>query len=382
MSELGGTRRLAIVAVATFVVLGMPKAAFGVAWPSVSGDLGRDIADLGTILAVFVGGYFTGTISTGRVVSLIGSGTALAAAALVSTAGLLGYAVAGSWGALLVAAIVLGCSGGVLDAVVNAHVALRHGPGVMGWLHAGWGAGSAAGPAMMTGLLALGAGWRTGYWVIASLQAVVLAALVATRPEWDGPTGSPQRGSVAPGPTVYLTLLIFLVYVGLEVAAASWAFTLLTEGRGIATGPAGLAVTGFWVALTAVRVGLGIAGNRTPPAPAAALAVAASVALTALLWWSPAAWVGPVALVGLGAALGPIFPLQTVLTPHRVGAAATTAMIGYQLAAASLGAILIPGGLGPLVARWGVGVVPPVLFGAAVALAAADAAARHFAAKG
>ena len=90
MSETGGTRRVAIVAVATFVVLGMPKAAFGVAWPSVAGDLGREIADHGTILAVVVGGYFTGTVSTGRVVARIGSGTALAPAALVSTAGLLG----------------------------------------------------------------------------------------------------------------------------------------------------------------------------------------------------------------------------------------------------------------------------------------------------
>jgi fucose permease len=172
-------------------------------------------------------------------------------------------------------------------------------------------------------------------------------------------------------------MLIFLLYVGLDVAAGSWAYTLLTEGRGIGEGPAGIAVTGYWVALTAVRIGLGIAGERTRPAPAATAAVIAVAVFTGLLWWSPSPWVGPVALVLLGASFGPIFPLQTFLTPQRVGAEATTAMVGYQMAAASVGAIVIPGGLGPLVAEWGVGIVPPVLFVGALALVAVDAAARR-----
>ena len=102
-----------------------------------------------------------------------------------------------------------------------------------------------------------------------------------------------------------------------------------------------------------------------------------SVGFAGLLWWSPAPWVGPLALVGLGGALGPVFPMHTLLTPGRVGAGATTAMVGYQLAAASIGAILIPGGLGPMVGRWGIAVVPPVLFVAAAALAVADAAVRR-----
>ena len=101
--------------------------------------------------------------------------------------------------------------------------------------------------------------------------------------------------------------------------------------------------------------------------------------LTGLLWWSPAPWVGPAAFIALGAALGPIFPLQTLLTPLRVGASATPTMVGYQMAAASVGAILIPGGLGPLVSRFGVEIVAPVLVVAAVGLVVASEAARRWA---
>jgi hypothetical protein len=43
-----------LIAVAAFVVLGMPKAAFGVAWPSVAEDLARNIADLGAVVALHI----------------------------------------------------------------------------------------------------------------------------------------------------------------------------------------------------------------------------------------------------------------------------------------------------------------------------------------
>ena len=52
-------------------------------------------------------------------------------------------------------------------------------------------------------------------------------------------------------------------------------------------------------------------------------------------------------------------------------------MVGYQMAAASIGAILIPGGLGPLVSRFGVEIVAPVLVITALCLVAASEATRR-----
>ncbi|MCB2224672.1 MAG: MFS transporter [Actinobacteria bacterium] len=367
----------AAVAVSAFLVLGMPKAAFGVAWPSMAGDLTRDLADLGTAVAVFVGGYLVGTLTVGRLAARFGMAPLLTAGATVATVGVIGYATAGSWPHLLGAAVVLGVGGGWLDAGVNAHVALHRSARVMGWIHAGFGIGSALGPLLMTGLLALDAGWRPGFWIIAGLQALILAGLVSSFRSWEGTGEPPPPGRVPFRPVVLLALAVFLFYVGIEVAVAQWAFTLFTEGRGLGEGVAGLAVTGFWVALTAVRVLLGIAGDRTAPAPVAGWAALAVLGCTLVLWWSPADWVDPAALIALGAALGPIFPIHMLLTPRRVGAGATTAMVGYQMAAASTGAALIPGGLGPLVGWFGIGVVAPVLVIAAAAQLAVTEALRR-----
>jgi len=370
--------RTAAIAIAAFVVLGMPKAAFGVAWPSVADDLHREIADLGLIVSIFVGGYFTGTLSAGRLINRLGTGAILTAAAGGATVAIGGYAVSGTWPFLLLSAIVLGVAGGLLDAGLNAHVALHRGARVMGWLHAGYGVGSAVGPLMMTGFLAIDAGWRVGFWIIAFLQGAVVVALGFTLRDWDGPEGRPPPTRVRHHPVVFLTLLVFLLYVGLEVAAAHWGFTLLTEGHSLSESAAGLAVTGFWISLTGTRVLLGIAGDRTPHALVAGSGAVAALACTTLLWWSPSSWVGPAALIALGGVIGPIFPLQTLLTPLRVGTSATPTMVGYQMAAASLGAILIPGGLGPLVGRFGVEIIAPVLTVAAGGLVVAGEAARRW----
>ena len=56
---------LLALSIATFVLLGMPKSAFGIAWPSVAGDFGRSIGDLGLVITVYVIGYFVSSVATG-----------------------------------------------------------------------------------------------------------------------------------------------------------------------------------------------------------------------------------------------------------------------------------------------------------------------------
>lgn len=369
--------RTALIAVGAFAVLAMPKAAFGVAWPTASADLGFDIADLGAVVSIYVAGYFTGTLTVGRLVTRFGTGQILASAAVGATVAIVGYAVAGNWAFLILSAAVLGICGGWLDAGINSYAALHRGARVMNWLHAGFGVGSALGPLMITGLLAIQIDWRIGFWIIASLQAGVVVALAVTVRDWDGPAGRTTPGKVRRNPTVVLTLLLFLFYVGLEVTAGQWGFTLLSEGRSLSEGVAGLTVTGFFVVYTGARILLGFVGDRVSPGRVAGFSSLAAVGMTALLWWSPTPWVGAASFLGLGAALGPIFPLQTLLTPIRVGTSATPTMVGYQLAAASIGAILIPGGLSPLVKSFGVGIIAPVLLATAIATAAVGEAARR-----
>ncbi len=356
--------RLLAISVLAFVVLGMPKSAFGVAWPSVAGTFRRPLAELGVAITVYVAGYFLATLTSGDLGRYLRPGRLLSLAGWLATAMLAGYAVAPSWPFLLVCAVGLGFAGGWIDAGINAHVAQRHGARAMGFLHAGFGAGATLGPALMTALVGAGTSWRLGFAGLAAAQGILAAAFVRTRHRWGLPEPAgrrPARPRLERRMPLVLALTVFALYSGVEVGAGQWAFTLLSEGRGLDTGVAGLAVAAFWAALTAARLGLGLMGDRISPVPIVTASAVAALAGAATLWWNPVDWVGLTGLIVMGFALGPIFPLQTTLTPQRSGVAYTPVAVGYQLAAATAGAAVLPGGLGLLVAWQGLEVVAAVL---------------------
>lgn len=367
------SRRLLLLAVLSFAVLGMPKAAFGVAWPSVAGDLGRPLAQLGTVITVYVAGYFLTTLLTGWSLRLVGTGPLLAGASGLGAVALVGYTVAGEWWVLMVSAVALGASGGWIDAAVNSHVALHHGARAMGVLHAGFGIGSTLGPLILTVLVDLDRSWRIGFGLLAVAQIALTAGFLVVMGRWgDPPAGRrPERPRLERPAVLMVTLVVFALYTGLELGAGQWAFTLLSEGREVSERVAGLAVVGFWGGLTASRLLMGVIGDRLPPSRTLLAGTISAAVTTGLVWWSPLPWVGPVALVLTGFVLGPIFPLQTLLTPGRMGTGYTPWAVGFQIAAANLGAAAIPGSIGLLVSLTGLESIGGALAVTAVALAAA-----------
>ena len=362
---------LLAVSVAAFVALGMPKSAFGVAWPSVAADFGRPVADLGLVIAVYVIGYFIAAAATGWLTRRFSVGALLMFASVLATLSLIGYATAPSWLWLLVAVIGLGLAGGVIDAGVNAVVAVHHGARAMGMLHAGFGIGATLGPLIMTTLIETDSSWRLGFVVLAVVQGVLALLYIRTRREWNVGIDPADRSKAARPVRrglLWGALIMFALYAGVEVGTGQWAYTLLTEGRGMSTVAAGGAVTAFWATLTVSRLGLGVIGHRVSIHRLLWFSSVLVLIGASTLWSNPAEWAGPAALVVMGLALGPIFPLQTTLTPNRVGAAFTPTAVGYQLAAATVGAAAIPGGLGLLVAQRGLEVVGFVLMVATVLL--------------
>src|SRR5262245_44054195 len=66
-------------------------------------------------------------------------------------------------------------------------------------------------------------------------------------------------------PAIWANVALFLVYTGVEAMAGQWAYSLFTEGRGMAPALAGMAVSGYWGSLTLGRVASG-AASRIPAA--------------------------------------------------------------------------------------------------------------------
>lgn len=371
-------RRRLLVGAFAFAALGMPRGSFGVAWPSAAADLVRPLSDLGVLLAVFVTVYAASTAVSGRLADALGAGRLLVAAGTVAAAGLAVMALGGEWLAVLAGVGLAGAGGGVIDAAVNSQVALHHGPRAMGLLHASFGIGATAGPLVVTLTLQQAGGWRTGFTVFAAVQAAAVLGLLSTMPGWEPPVQAQAgEGRLRRPRVVALSLAVFVLYASVEVGLAHWGYSLLTVGRGVSEAAAGVAVTAYFGALTVSRLALGVAGHRASPSLVMGWGTVAALVGALLVWWAPHPLVAGSGMLLAGAGLGPVFPLGVSLTPSRVGDAATSRMVGYQIAAANLGAAAFPAGVGWLVALAGVGVVGPAVTAAGVVLVVVAEALRR-----
>src|SRR5438874_8378913 len=255
----------------TFVTLGLPAGALGVAWPSMRASFGEPLAGLGLVPATFTVAYFLASATSGPLTGRLGTSGLLLGGCALSTVAWLGLALAPEWWIVIMVSLLAGAGSGLIDASVNAHISLNRGVRYMGWLHASWALGAALGPPVVVLSLAGTSSWRAGF---AAMGAAFLAnglLVSARRQDWAkatlSPTGHPSEK--APGRIIYRRAIVmlaglFLVAAGLEATAGNWSYTQLTVGRGV---PAGLATWGatlFWAGLAAGRVALGVMGNRLP----------------------------------------------------------------------------------------------------------------------
>lgn len=359
--------RAALLALAAFVVLGLPDGMLGPAWPALRRELDQPLAALGELTALVSGGFVVSSLLSSRIRDRLGPGSAIALGAAGASAALVVYAASPVWAGLLVASFALGFFSGQLDSGFNAHVALNHGPRLMNALHASYGIGATIGPLVIVAALAAGS-WRWAYAAAAAADVAVFVALFVTRR--DLPVAPPDRWqSLAPAhvPRLALPLMLalFFLIVGLEVAVGSWAPTLL-EHRGYGPGRASAWVAAYWALFTAGRAGLAVAGRRIAPATTVRASTVVALAGVVLLEWTPLG----LPVTGLG--LAGLFPALVSLTPFRLGADRAAAAIGYQFAAATLGSTVLVGAAGLVAQFIGIGALVPFFVAVAVALVALE----------
>ncbi|MER7417574.1 MFS transporter [Micromonospora peucetia] len=379
---------LLLLAYLAFVSLGLPDGLIGVGWPSIRSEFGVPTEAVGLVLTAGTAGYLTSSVLAGFTLARLGVGWLLAGSTLLASLALTGYTLSPGLALLVGCALVLGLGSGAIDSGLNAYAAGAFGPRHMNWMHAFFGLGVALGPLIMTGALTAGLSWRWGYGLVAAAQLVLAAAFALTVRAWRDraparePAGSAAGAATVAAPTavpvretlrlpaVWLGAAAFVVYVAIEVAAGLWAFLLLTEGRGLGAAVAGVCVSGYWGSLFVGRVVQGVVAERLSVAVVlrgSLVAMAAGAVLVAL----PApAWVAVTGLFVVGFAAAPVFPLLTLTTAERVGAAHADRTIGLQIGAAGLGAALVPAGIGVLLGNTSVELLGPALVVLALGLIA------------
>lgn len=362
---------LILLAYVAFIALGMPDGLLGVAWPSMRADFSIPLDSLGMLLVAGVTGYMTSSFLSGVLIARMGVGNLLAASCALTGSALLGYTLVPSWWMMVLLGVAGGLGAGAIDAGLNTYVASHFGEGLMQWLHASYGIGVTLGPIIMTIALTTLNSWRMGYRVVGGFQLALATCFMLTLSMWnrkDGTAGSdePKRltdyktpmGETLRQPRVWLSALLFFLYVGAEVSLGTWTYSLLIESRGIDPAVAGLFAGSYWATFTIGRVLAGLYAKRAGVNLLVQGSVVAAFLGAVLLVWNPSEVANLLAVALIGLAIAPVFPALMSGTSQRVGAHFAANTIGMQMAASGLGTAVIPGLLGVMARSFSLEIVP------------------------
>jgi fucose permease len=231
---------------------------------------------------------------------------------------------------------------------------------------------------MVTRLLDIGCSWRWGYAFAGLLFLTLALSFGLTLKQWRLAGSVPQKAGSAPPtnvsnwdtlkiPALWLSLVLFFLFTGIEGVAAQWPYTLFTEARAIDPVVAGLWVSIFWATMNVGRLFFGVVVERVKVESLVRMNMAAIIFAVALIWWNVGDTVSFAALAIVGFALSPLFPVLTSNTPERLGGEHAPNAIGFQIAATRVGFAGIAALAGVLAVAFGLEVIGLYMFAVSLA---------------
>lgn len=361
---------------AAFITLGIPDAMFGVAWPTLRAGFGVPIDAMGMAMVFGLGGYLLSSFLCGRLLARFSINGLEAFSCALAGCALTGDCLVPAWGWFVLISFALGLGAGGIDAGLNTYVAAQFGPRQMHWLHACYGVGVTVGPVLMTASLNAFGGWRPAYLAVAAVQLALAAAFFLSAPLWkrfhrSGPKGKAKKLTdydtplleTLIHPPAWAGMLLFFLYSGAEFSLGFWAYSILTEGRGVGTTAAGIVVSGYWGMFTLGRILSGLVAKHIPVNRIVLGCLALALAGSLLLWLNLNPFLSLSGIVLTGFAIAPVFPSLVSGTPTRVDRRHAGNTIGMQMSAAGTGSACVSALMGVLARRTSVEEIPAALLG-------------------
>lgn len=338
---------------AAFIGIGLSAGLLGLAWSLLRVEFEQPLEAVGVLLAAGVGGNVAASFFSGSLIGRFGVARMLVAGAGCLAVGLLLVAFTPVYALIIVGLVIAGMGSGIIDGGLNSYFAEHHGARAMNWLHASFGIGTTISPLILTLAISLELSWRVGYLTVGLVSVGLAAIFLLTRRAWKlvaaqtGDADQPSAPRVSIGqtlrqPAVWVGIMLFLLYAGLEATPGQWVFPLFTDSRGIDAEQAGLWVSVYWGSFTVGRIFFGAVITRLETVMLMRACLIGATLGAVLLWWNPIAWIGFIGLVLLGFAQAPMFPIFISETPKRVGAKFAPNAIGFQVAGAGVGIALMP----------------------------------------
>ena len=346
--------RTILIAYLAFIGLGLSSGLLGVGWPFMQKEFNLALDAVSLLLLVQTIAYTVASFFIGRIMARFGSGMSLTCGMLVLALCLFGTALSSSWILVISFGLIAGFGSGTIDAGLNMYVTAYRSAQEMNWLHASFGIGITIGPLIMTYCISQ-LKWQIGYAITGGVLLIILALLMVTRHQWrnegfQSAENKPvRRASISQSlrqPVVWFSMITFLAYVGMEIGIGQWAYTLLTQSRGISSEVAGPWVSIYWGVFTGGRVFFGLISSRFDSTRLLRWCLIAVVIGTVLFAWNPLPIIGSIGLIVTGFAEAPVFAMLMTTTPQRVGMAHAENGVSLQMGFVGIGSAILPGLIG------------------------------------
>lgn len=329
-----------------FISLGLPDPVAGVAWPSVRTLFSLPQSGFGLVFIALGCGYCASGFFGGSLTLSMGLGNLLWMSSGLVAMAMFGFSLAPTWPLFVACAVIWGLGSGGIDTGLNAYSSSHFSARQVNWLHACYSIGATLGPLLMTMML-FWSSWRMGYSVVGGMLLGMMVIFLVTRNSWTGPPQSTTGETIPPitmratlgKPLVWLQMLQFFLYVGLEFTLGQWNFTILTESRQLPASIAGPLASGYYCAIGIGRVIAGVFAARIGLDRLIRWAMVLTVAGTGLFAFGTLVELSCLGLLLTGLGLAPMFPCLMARTPQRLGEAYATHAVGFQ---ASCGMLVLP----------------------------------------
>lgn len=357
---------LLILIYIAFISLGLPDSVLGAAWPSMYRSFGVPEGSAGIITMLMYSGTMISSIASDWVIRKLGTGKVLVISVALTAITMLGFSMAGSFSMLCLIALPYGLGGGCVDASLNNYVATHYKARHMSFLHCFWGIGTIISPLIMGSFIENGGVWTQGYRAIAVFQFILVAVLIFSIPLWKKDTNEASRDhkplslSALMGlPGVKASLAAFFCYCAMETTMGLWTSTYLSEVKGVDLVVATKCGMLFYIGIASGRFISGMVSERLGDMKLIFIGTTMTVlSLSALLLPGIGSRMLFLLIILAGMGCGPIFPSMVHHSPEISGPDGSQMLIGFQLAVASAGSIMIPALFGIIVNRISIALLP------------------------
>jgi FHS family Na+ dependent glucose MFS transporter 1 len=347
----------------SFIILGATTAASGPSLPALAKHTFSGLDRISLIFVFAPLGYLIGSYFGGRVYDRIPGHKVMTVVMLAMGVASAMIPIVSTLSALLSFMFLSGLASGILDVGCNILLLWTYNEKAapfMNGLHFFFGVGSFTAPLLLARILLTTGSINWMYWFFA-ITCLPIAVWFWLLPEPSHQMqGDKKTNSPLPLIPVIFCVLLFLLYVGLELGFGNWIYTYaLTLGLGT-TITAAYLTSAFWGSFTIGRL-LGVwVSTRTRSQTILIMdLIGCAISTIIIMMWKDsnlALWIGT---IGLGVSMASIFPTIFMLAGERMQI--TGAITGWFLIGSGAGSMLLSWLIGQIFSRTGPGTMTTVL---------------------